>query len=189
MLAPETRHLFEGLSEADSFIVDPHKWLFAPFDACALVYRRPNLAKAVHTQHGEYLDAITDSGDFNPSDYAINLTRRPRGLPLWFSLATHGAAAYRKAISQNIKLARWAADEINRRDYLQLVRDPELSVVVFERHGWSLADYERWSDSLLNAGHAFVVPSSHEGRPNARFAIVNPLTTESLLSKILDSME
>lgn len=189
ILAPETRHLFEGLSEADSFIVDPHKWLFAPFDACALVYRKPNLAKAVHTQHGEYLDAITDSGDFNPSDYAINLTRRPRGLPLWFSLATHGAAAYRSAISQNIKLARWAADEINRRDYLTLVRDPELSVVVFERVGWTLDDYERWSGSLLNAGHAFVVPSSHEGRPNARFAIVNPLTTESLLGQILDSME
>ena len=61
MLAPKTRRMFEGIELADSFIVDPHKWLFAPFDACALVYRNPELARAAHTQHGEYLDTLTES--------------------------------------------------------------------------------------------------------------------------------
>ena len=189
ILSHHTRDLFRGLELADSFIVDPHKWLFAPFDACALVYREPEIARVAHTQHGEYLDTLTNSGEFNPSDYAINLTRRPRGLPLWFSLATHGTDAYREAVTKNIELAHFAAREVRKRDYLQLVREPELSVVVFERKGWNLDQYEAWSKTLLEQNIAFVVPSSHQGRPNARFAIVNPLTSEELINEILDTME
>jgi glutamate/tyrosine decarboxylase-like PLP-dependent enzyme len=188
ILSPESRHLFAGVEKADSFIVDPHKWLFAPFDACALIYREPRLGHDAHTQHGEYLDTLTDSGDWNPSDYAYNLTRRPRGLPLWFSLATHGVAAYREGVRKNISLARQIADEIKRRPDLELVREPELSVVVFTKHGWNLAKYDAWSAKLLARGEAFVVPSSHLGKPNARFAIVNPRTDLNALIAILDSM-
>lgn len=189
ILSHYTRDLFKGLEHADSFIVDPHKWLFAPFDACALVYRDPEIGRLAHTQHGEYLDTLTNSGEYNPSDYAINLTRRPRGLPLWFSLATHGTNAYRDAVSHNIEITRYARNEVLKRDYLELVREPELSVVVFERIGWSLEQYEEWSNHLLAQDIAFVVPSSHQGRPNARFAIVNPLTSQELIDEILDSME
>jgi glutamate/tyrosine decarboxylase-like PLP-dependent enzyme len=188
ILSPESRHLFSGVEKADSFIVDPHKWLFAPFDACALIYREPKLGHDAHTQHGEYLDTLTDSGDWNPSDYAYNLTRRPRGLPLWFSLATHGVAAYREGVRKNISLARQIANEIKRRPDLELVREPELSVVVFTKHGWDLAKYDAWSAKLLDRGEAFVVPSSHLGKPNARFAIVNPRTDLNALIAILDSM-
>ena len=189
MLAPKSRHLFDGVELADSFIVDPHKWLFAPFDACALIYRDPLLGKAAHTQHAEYLDVLTETGDWNPSDYAYHLSRRPRGLPLWFSLATHGAGAYREAIEANIQLAHDIADEIERRPGYKLVRRPELSNVVFTRDGWVAADYAHWSAKLLNDGIAFVVPSSHQGEPNTRFSIVNPLTDFETLVQILDSME
>ena len=189
MLAPSTKPLFKGLDRADSFIVDPHKWLYAPFDACALVYRDPEDGRKAHTQHGEYLDILTETGDWNPSDYAYNLTRRPRGLPLWFSLATHGVAAYREAIETNNRVARQITEVIRATDGLELVRNPELSVVVFVKHGWQLADYEVWSAKLLERGQAFVVPSSHNGQPNARFAIVNPQTTVELLVAILNSMD
>ena len=189
ILSPASKKLFTGLEKADSFIVDPHKWLFAPFDACALIYRNPEDGRQAHTQHGEYLDTLTDSGDWNPSDYAYNLTRRPRGLPLWFSLATHGVRAYREAVTHNVELAREIADEIKRRPGFELVREPELSVVVFTKEGWTLDDYNVWSEKLLQDGIAFVVPSSHQGKPNTRFAIVNPETSFELLCQILDSME
>jgi L-2,4-diaminobutyrate decarboxylase len=189
ILSPVSKPLFAGLERADSFIVDPHKWLFAPFDACALIYRNPDDGRQAHTQHGEYLDTLTDSGDWNPSDYAYNLTRRPRGLPLWFSLATHGIKAYREAVEHNVLLARRIGEEIKQRPGFSLVREPELSVVVFTRDGWTLDDYNRWSDRLLQDGIAFVVPSSHRGEPNTRFAIVNPETSFELLTQILDSME
>ena len=189
ILSKKYRHLFDGSELADSFIVDPHKWLFAPFDACALVYRNPHLAKASHTQHGEYLETLNESGLWNPADYSFGLTRRTRGLPLWFSLATHGIQKYREAIEANIDLAHQVAELIQGLDYLELVREPELSVVVFERKGWVLDEYEAWSEKLLKNEIGFVVSSSHQGKPNTRFAIVNPLTSIELLSKILESMK
>jgi glutamate/tyrosine decarboxylase-like PLP-dependent enzyme len=163
--------------------------LFAPFDACALIYRDPEAGRRAHTQHAEYLDTLTEASEWSPSDYAAHLTRRPRGLPLWFSLATHGAAAYRDAITNSIQLARDIADEISSREGFRLVRDPQLSVVVFERDGWTKADYDAWSQRLLDEQRAFVVPSSHAGRPNTRFAILNPLTTFDDLVGILDTMK
>ena len=189
MLVEELKPKYAGLELADSFIVDPHKWLFSPFDACALVYREPKLAKTAHIQHGEYLETLNQNDDWNPSDFAFNLTRRVRGLPLWFSLATHGVAAYRSAIKMNLDLTKQIATEIRGRPYLSLVREPELSVVVFEREGWSNADYEKWSKQLLDSQFAFVVPSSHLGKPNTRFAIVNPTTKLEDLVAILDTME
>jgi glutamate/tyrosine decarboxylase-like PLP-dependent enzyme len=189
ILDPKSKHLFKGSNKADSFIVDPHKWLFTPFDCCALVYRKPKLASAAHTQHGEYLDALTDGDEFNPSDYAYNLTRRARGLPLWFSLATYGVGAYRKAVAENIDVAHKIAQVISKRKDLKLVREPELSIVVFEKEGWQLADYQKWSDRILADGLGFVVPSSHQGKPNARFAIVNPRTDVKLLTQLIDSMD
>ncbi len=188
MLSPLARHLYAGVEQADSVIVDPHKWLFAPFDACALIYRDPEQGRRAHTQHAEYLDTLTDRSDYSPSDYAAHLTRRARGLPLWFSLATHGAAAYREAVSASTVLARRIADEIATRPGFSLVREPQLGVVVFERDGWTRAEYEAWSHRLLDVQHAFVTPSSHEGRANARFAILNPRTTFEDLTGILDTM-
>lgn len=188
MLSPVARHRFVGVEHADSVIVDPHKWLFAPFDACALIYRDPELGRRAHTQHAEYLDTLTETGDWSPSDYAVHLTRRPRGLPLWFSLATYGTDVYRDAITRSIELAERIAAEIEGRAEVTLVRRPQLGVVVFERVGWERADYARWSSDLLERQHAFVTPSSHAGRTNARFAILNPRTTFDDLTGILDTM-
>ena len=188
MLVERMRPTFEGVEFADSLIVDPHKWLFAPFDACALIYRDPAGARLAHTQHAEYLDTLTDSADWNPSDLAVQLTRRARGLPLWFSLATHGTEQYRATIDHGITLARRIADEIEARDGLSLVRDPQLSVVVFRRDGWTLADYQAWSDRLLDDQIGFVVPSAHAGEPVLRFAIISPLTTYEKLLEILDTL-
>lgn len=189
ILDADTRMLFAGIEHCDSFIVDPHKWLYAPFDACALVYRNPAQARDAHMQKGEYLEALNDSPDHNPADYGFGLTRRVRGLPLWFSMATHGIQAYRDAIAMNNQLAKEIANDIRTRPYLELVREPELSVVVFERKRWDQAQYDSWSERLLASGQAFVLPSSHAGRPHLRFAIINPKTSFEDLSKILDSLE
>lgn len=188
LAAPSVRHLFAGIERADSFIVDPHKWLFAPFDCCALLYREPALARAAHTQRAGYLDVLTEAEEWNPTDYSVGLTRRARGLPLWFSLATHGTAAYTKAIERTLEVARHAEAEIARRPELELVRHRDLSVVVFRRVGWSAADYREWSDRMLADEFAFVVPTTHEGETLARFAVVNPATTEADIDAILDTM-
>ena len=188
MLSPIARHRFAGVEDADSLIVDPHKWLYTPFDSCALLYRTPEAGRLAHTQHAAYLDTLNEAPEWNPSDYAIQLTRRARGLPLWFSLSTYGAGAYRAAIGQALTVAHDIAAEIASRPELRLVRDPQLSVVVFERIGWEAADYAAWSDRLLEAQTAFVTPSSHRGRSNLRFAVLNPRTTLAQLTVLLDTL-
>ncbi|MGH3075613.1 MAG: pyridoxal phosphate-dependent decarboxylase family protein, partial [Gaiellales bacterium] len=143
LAAPSVRDRFAGIEHADSFIVDPHKWLFAPFDSCALLYRNPGLARAAHTQQAGYLEHVQGS-ELNPSDYAVHLSRRARGLPFWFSLAAHGTRAYTEAIEHTLDVARQAADEIRSRPYVELLNEPELTVLVLRRPGWEPVDYTAW---------------------------------------------
>ena len=187
LCAPSVRHLYKGVEDADSFIVDPHKWLFAPFDACALVYRNPALAKETHTQHASYLETLHDDS-WSPSDYAIHLTRRVRGLPFWFSLAAHGTDAYSKAVEEGIRLAKDSAKLIAAHPNLELVREPELSIVAFTRKGWSPAQYQEWSDALLEKQIGFIPPSKHAGESILRFAFVNPWTSMDDVQMILDTL-
>ncbi|MFJ9543831.1 pyridoxal phosphate-dependent decarboxylase family protein [Streptomyces sp. NPDC101225] len=188
LAAPGVRRLYDGIERADSFIVDPHKWLFGPFDSCALLYRDPDLARATHVQHAAYLDPVTAGGEWNPSDYAVHLTRRARGLPLWFSLAVHGTDAYQGAVERTLATARAGAELIRRADHLDLLVEPDLTVLTFERVGWGPDDYTRWSTRLLDSRQAFVTPTSHRGRVCTRLAIVNPATTRDDLRLVLDSM-
>jgi aromatic-L-amino-acid/L-tryptophan decarboxylase len=189
LFAPSIRSRYDGIEHADSFIVDPHKWLFAPFDCAALLYRSPSLARSVHKQDASYLDVIHDTpGEWNPTDYAYHLTRRARGLPLWFSLAVYGVEAYTQAIEAAIELARQTAAEIRARDHLELIREPELGVVLFRRRGWDAAAYTRWADQLLTDQVAFIPPSAWEGETVARFAFLHPHTSMDLVRQILDQM-
>jgi len=189
IFAPSLRGKYAGLERADSFVVDPHKWLFAPFDCAALLYREPGLARSVHSQDASYLDVIHDTpGEWNPADYAYHLTRRARGLPLWFSLSVHGVRAYADAIETAVALARRAADEIAGRDYLELIRPPDLSVVLFRRRGWAAPDYHKWASRLLDDQLAFMPPSAWEGQTVARFAFLHPHTSMDLVTTVLDRM-
>ncbi|MEQ8439059.1 MAG: pyridoxal-dependent decarboxylase [Ilumatobacter fluminis] len=188
LVAPALRDKFAGIERADSFIVDPHKWLFAPFDCCALLYRDPRVAKAAHTQQAEYLDVLHDDDDWNPSDYAHHLSRRARGLPLWFSLATHGTAAYREAVETTLEVAHAGADLIRRSDHCELVVEPELSIVMFRRRGWTAEQYHAWSDAQLAAEESFVVATSWHGETVLRICLVNPLTTVDDLAAIIESL-
>jgi aromatic-L-amino-acid decarboxylase len=189
LFAPSVRDRYDGIEHADSFIVDPHKWMFAPFDCAALIYRDPSLARSVHTQDASYLDVIhSDPAEWNPTDYAYHLTRRARGLPLWFSLSVHGVRAYSEAIEAGIRLAREAAAEIRTRDYLELIREPDLSVVLFRRRGWAPELYTRWADQLLTDQVAFLPPTAWEGETVARFAFLHPHTSMDLVREILDRM-
>lgn len=191
LFAPSTRTLFTGIERADSVVIDPHKWLFAPFDCAGLLYREPALAKSVHAQQAAYLDAIHEEGPgdgWNPSDYAVHLTRRARGLPLWFSLAVHGTDAYRQAVETVVRTTREAAELVDRSPHVELVRPPDLSIVLVRRPGWGHDDYHAWSMRLLAEQTGFVVPTSWEGGTVARLAFLHPHTTIAMVEEIVASM-
>ncbi len=175
LCAPSARPRFAGIERADSFIVDPHKWLFAPYDCCALIYRDAALARAAHAQHAGYLDTV-DRQAPNPADLAIHLSRRARGLPFWFSLATHGTDRYRDAVERTLSVAREVAEGIRATPYLRLLADPDLTVLLFERIGWDHEQYRTWSSRQALDGVVLCLPTSWQGRTVLRLAFVNPAT-------------
>lgn len=194
LVADSVRHLFHGIERADSITIDPHKWLFSPYDCGAVLYKNPELAREAHSQEGSYLDIFKDEGasGFNPSDYQIQLTRRLRGLPLWYSLATHGTDRYKWAVERGISLAREAAHRISSQPGLELVREPGLSCVLFRKIGWDQADYTEWTYRNHRDGIALVAPTKWRTAAGTetvlRFCFINPDTTEEDIELILDTL-
>lgn len=187
LAAPSVRELFDGVERADSFIVDPHKWLFAPYDCCALLYRDPAQARAAHAQSANYLDQI-DRDTWNPADLAIHLSRRARGLPFWFSLATHGTDRYVAAVEQTLDISRTVAEAIRSSSHLNLVCEPQLSVLLFRRPGWDTGAYREWSQRMARAGVILCLPTTWRGDPVLRLAFVNPATQPGRVIEALDTL-
>jgi glutamate/tyrosine decarboxylase-like PLP-dependent enzyme len=188
LAVPGIRNRFAGIERADSFVVDPHKWLFAPLDCAALLYRDPTLARRTFAQTAEYIDSVENRGEWNPSDYAVHLSRRARGLPFWFSLATHGTRTYAEAIEYALGLARDAAGLIRETPYLELAFEPELSVVAFRRKGWEPRDYDRWSAATLADGLTLTAPTSWRGETLLRMCFLHPRTTLADVREIVASL-
>jgi glutamate/tyrosine decarboxylase-like PLP-dependent enzyme len=190
MLDPRKRDLYAGVELCDSIVMDPHKWWFAPFDSAALIYRDPYLAKSVHTQDASYLDVIheDESEVLNPSDLAYHLTRRARGMALWFSMAVNGLDAYRDAVMAGNDLAQYAADSITNASHLELPLEPDLSVVLFRRKGWTATDYDNWAEDLLQRQIAFVTSTQWQGETVGRLVFLHPATTTAMVDEVLATL-
>ena len=191
LMLPERRHLFDGLGEVDSFIVDPHKWFFCTAGTCALLYRQPALAARTHTQHGPYIGVLHStaaSDTWNPSDYAFQLTRRASGLPFWFTLLVHGTEAMTEAIRASIAMTAYAAARLRALDGVELVMEPELTVILFRKRGWDAGRWQAWARDLLEREIAFVAPTRWKGETVGRLVFLHPLTTEAIVDEVLETL-
>ena len=184
--AASVRPLFDGIEHADSFVVDPHKWFFAPFDCCALLYRDPALARPCTRS-----PRATSTSDRRRRSGTRQTTRSPdppRPRPAVLVLA-RGARhrAYCEAIETTLAVARYAATQCaaalrRARARAGPVRGGVPPPRLEGRR------YAEGSRRLLAAHVAFVTPTVHEGETVTRFAIVNPRTTRADVSMILDTM-
>ena len=184
---PQSAKLFKGIEKADSFIVDPHKWLFAPYDSCALLYKDARKGSIAHGQRGNYLDAV-DKSSWNPSDFALHLTRRPRGLPLWFSLAVYGSTAYAKAIKKTIQIAKKIAIGIKKNKNLELILGPQLTVILFRSKKLNDDEVNIWSEKYRRNGALLCLPTTWKNMKVLRICVVNPNTDPSHVIKILKTL-
>ena len=111
---------------------------------------------------------------------------------LWYNKTrTEGAALHKRnteAVEQGIRLAKESAKLIKAHPNLELVYEPELSIVAFKRKGWNAAQYQAWSDALLEKQIGFIPPSKNLGEPILRFAFVNPWTSLDDVQVILDTL-
>jgi len=99
----------------------------------------------------------------------------------------HGTDAYAEAVRRGIELARRTAARIEELGApLRLVMQPQLSVLLFEREGWTRADWDRWAAAALDDGLAFVAPTTWQGRPAGRLAFLHPDTPWDVVEQLLD---
>ncbi|SIO06610.1 pyridoxal phosphate-dependent decarboxylase family protein [Vannielia litorea] len=184
---PALREAFDGIARAQSLIVDPHKWLFAPYDSCALVYADAGHGAAAHGQQAVYLDTV-DKTHWNPSDYALHLTRRARGLPLWFSLAVHGTAAYAAAIGRTREIAEALAEGIAATEGLELILGPQLTVILFRPLGMGEEAMVAWAEGHRRSGALLCLPTRWRGEMVFRLCVVNPETDPEEVLAVLRSL-
>ncbi|MBS7623634.1 aminotransferase class V-fold PLP-dependent enzyme, partial [Candidatus Bathyarchaeota archaeon] len=131
MLCEEGRTLLKGLENVDSLSLDPHKWLFQPYEiGCVLIRDRRQLRETFQASP-EYLKDVESSEEINLCDYGIQLTRSFRALKLWMSMRIFGLRAFREAVSRGMALAKLAEDMLRRLPNWEIVTPAQLGIVTF----------------------------------------------------------
>jgi aromatic-L-amino-acid/L-tryptophan decarboxylase len=178
-LLEENRAMFAGMEQADSIVLNPHKWLFTPVDLSILYTRRPEIMRRALAleQTPAYLQVAQHDRALNFSEYSLNLGRRFRSLKLWFVLRYFGREGIVQVLREHIRLARLLADWIREDDRFELSAPSPFSLVCFRYIGSDDANralYERINAS----GKAFVSSTVLHRQFVLRLAIGNMATTE-----------
>lgn len=185
-LTERGRGLLRGLELADSLALDPHKWLFQPYELGCLLLRRPQLLEQTMRLRANYFDHLEqrdESVDFK--DRGIQLTRSLKALKLWMSLKTFGVAAFRQAIDHGLDLAQVAADELQDHPDWQLVTPPQLAILTFRYQPGDLAGaaldalQQRLCDDLEDSGFAMINTTLVRGVRVLRMCTIHPRATEA----------
>ena len=196
-LSPKLAPLFAGLERADSIAADPHKWLYVPYEAGATLVREAGRLAATFRKFPEYLASDPESPFPGPVWFAergVELSRGFKALKVWMGLKTHGSRAYARAIENDVALARFLAEEVDRRPEFERMAEQVLSIANFRYKptGATLSEEEldrlnrRIVNRLVGDGSFLLAPTILKGRTTMRACIVNFRTTEDDLRFLLD---
>ena len=178
--APSVAHLFADLERADSVAIDAHKWLYLPKACSAVLVRDRATLETVFHHHADYIPHEDD--ELDPVDRTLEYSRPFRALKLWLALRVHGAEAFRQAIERNLAQARLLAAEVRRHDDLELLLEPELTIVPFRHCPPGVADLDRHNLALARAlqeeGRVYVSAAVIGGAACLRPCIVNYRTQD-----------
>ncbi len=165
-----------GITRADSFVLDPHKWLFQVYDMACLFVQRPGALDQTFAMYPEYLaDAAGRAVDLH--NRSFELTRRARAFKLWLTIRTYGLDTIGLAIERGIALAEFAQSVIESIDPLEIVTPAQLGIVTFADSRVSNAGHVAAAAALTADGYAAVTSTVLAGRTVLRLCIINPATT------------
>ena len=197
VLSGRGRRLLQGMELADSVTLDPHKWLYQPFECGCLLVRRGHFLREAFEITPDYLkDTEVLAREVNFADRGVQLSRMCRALKLWVSLKYFGVAAFRTAIDRSLDLAREAQARIENSGELELLVPATLGVVCFRRRFESVEDEDELA--RLNAGLVEGLTASDEGHISStrlrgryalRMCVLNHTTTSDDVHRVLDWIE
>jgi glutamate/tyrosine decarboxylase-like PLP-dependent enzyme len=183
------RAALAGMERADSLVLDPHKWLFLPYDVGCLFVRRPGVLDRAFSMRPEYLaDVRPEEAEVNFGDRSLELTRRSRAMKLWLMLRVYGSRRLEAAIERCIDMAEYAQRLIERDSDWELVTPAQLGIVTFTHPGWDADEHAARVAAVAATGYAAVTSTSLRGRPALRLCTINPRTTESDIEETLSRL-
>lgn len=193
VLSREGKDLLQGIELADSITIDPHKWLFQPYEiGCVLVRESSNLKEAFKVS-AEYLDILEHrSEQTNYCDYGVQLTRGFRALKFWMSLKAFGLDAFREAVEHGIANAKYVQQLLEGNDFWDIVTTAQIGVVNFcirREEPLPKGFYNQLSKSMILDGFAMVTPTQLKGRMVIRMCTINPRTSHKDIELTLEKLE
>src|SRR5690606_1832040 len=186
MLSELGKPVLKGIENADSLTIDPHKWLFQPYELGCLLVRDHNWLSGTFTERPEYLrDIEGNTSEINFYDHGIELTRRFRALKFYMSLKTFGLNEFKDAITYNIKLAEEVEEYLRHSPDWEIVSPATLAVINFRYNplGNNLSEEEldalnqHISQKVVESKEALLVTTILNGQVVLRMCLINPRTT------------
>jgi glutamate/tyrosine decarboxylase-like PLP-dependent enzyme len=185
-----------GLDRVDSLTMDPHKWLFQPFEIGGVLVRDEQHLRRAFRLEAEYLeDAVGEADEVNFSAYGIQLTRSFRALKLWMTLKVFGRKHVAEAVRRGFDLAEQAERLLRDRDEWTIVTPAQMGIVTFRcvPDGWSESEIDalnrRLAPAISEEGEIFLTQTSLHGRPVLRLCPINPRTTDADLRDTIDRLD
>lgn len=190
------RNRLRGLGRADSLSMDPHKWLFQPFEIGGVLVRDERHLRRAFRLDAEYLeDAVGEEDEVNFSSYGIQLTRSFRALKLWMTLKVFGREQVAEAVDRGFEHAEQAEEFIQARSEWRVVTPAQMGIVTFRcvPHGWPKERVDslnrRLASALSEEGEVFLTKTALDGRPVLRLCTINPRTTPEDVEYSLDRLD
>jgi aromatic-L-amino-acid decarboxylase len=189
-LTPQGRLYLSGMERADSLVLDPHKWLFQPYDVGCLLVRHPGVLEQCFKMNPEYLkDVEAATGEVDFRNRSLELTRRSRAIKLWMSLRTYGVDRFREAVDRGIKLAEYAESHLlSKPDIWEVVTPAQIGVICFSLKNDQQDDHVSRAKALSDSGYACVSSTRLKNRSVLRLCTINPLTTEQDIVSTIDRL-
>ena len=184
-IVPEIRPILSGVEDADSLVLNPHKWLFVPIDLSVLFIKRPNVLKQTFSLVPEYLKTDEESEVINYMDYGIQLGRKFRSLKLWFLIRYFGVSGLQNIIREHLRLGELFADFIDRHEKFERLAPTPLSTVCFRAVPDSQMSEEELNsfnktlmDEINDSGKLFLSHTKLKGKFTIRLSISGIKTIE-----------
>ncbi|HLK21697.1 MAG TPA: aminotransferase class V-fold PLP-dependent enzyme [Bryobacteraceae bacterium] len=190
VIAPRGRELLAGLELADSLSLDPHKWLFQPYEiGCVLLRNHDHLLDTFRILPEYLKDTQLHTDEFNFTDHGIQLTRNFRALKLWMSIKVFGLAAIRAAIEHGFQLAEFAEACLRKMPGWEIVTPAQMGIVCFRYTHVDDAAHLRLVQTLLEDGFALITSTVLRGQTVLRTCTINPRTTDADVQQSLERLD
>lgn len=195
MILPECRWMWDGIEQADSIVLNPHKWLGAVFD-CSVYYVRDaeHLVRVMST-NPSYLQSSADGQVKNYRDWGLPLGRRFRALKLWFMLREQGVAQLQARLRRDIANARWLAEQVETTPNWRVLAPVTLQTVCVRHEppgleGEALDRHtQAWADRLNRSGWTYLTPATIDGRWMVRVSIGAAATEREHVAQVWEAMQ